>query len=358
MNRRMFIPASILLRIERNAKFLLVLCAGGIAAACLYPFDFVNSNHVTEESGKGVYFSDPSIAYSTDAVMKLAAVERFTLSLHIMPRYQPRNPNIGQIIGSGLNDRLFNFALRQKWKDLCFMIGADSQDIPQCRLLIENVFWKPESVWVDIEYDGTVLRSYINGIARDSAVYDIPLHWVASYPIVAGNSADLQYPWSGRLDTFALFSQVLPADGRCGGWRNDDWARPLLLYNSLDYKGAVIRDGGIGGPVDLFVPEHYRPYRYIFLEFFPSFFPYDIVVNIIGFIPLGFFISLLIRRSQLSTAKRLILIVTLGFLLSLAMELLQAYLPTRDSGIADILSNSVGTIPGYFLCRILYRELI
>ncbi len=352
----MFIPESLLLRVERHAGILLALCVAGIVVACLYPFDFITVNHFSGDVEKGVEFSDPSIAHSRGAVTKLSGVERFTLSLRIMPRSRPFNRRIGQIIGSGLNDGQTNFALRQRRKDLCLTLGAGSGEVPGCRLLIRDIFPKPEYLWIDIVYDGAVLRSYVNGVARDSAVYAIPLRWDASYPLVAGNSTDLRHAWSGRLDTLALFPDALPANGRSGGWRGGAWGRPLVLYTGFDREAALIRDGGTGDPADLFVPNHVGPNRRAVLEPFNDFRLYDIVFNIVGFIPLGFLVSLLIRRSPRNPAIQLILVVSSGLTLSLAMEILQTYLPTRSPAMADVVSNSVGMIPGYVLCKVFYEH--
>ena len=197
-----------------------------------------------------------------------------------------------------------------------------------------------------------MLRSYVNGLARDSAVQAVPPRWVGSYPVIVGNSADLRYPWSGTMDTFALVSEALPAGGLRGGWRTDEWGQPLLLYTRLEREAVVIPDGGIGGSADLYVPQHYRPYRRLVLGSFGGFRPYDVLVNIVGFVPLGFLVSLLLRRSPLTATVSLILVVSSGLLLSFAMEFLQTYLPTRTPGIADIVSNSAGMIPGYFLFRV------
>jgi VanZ family protein len=43
----------------------------------------------------------------------------------------------------------------------------------------------------------------------------------------------------------------------------------------------------------------------------------------------------------------------LGVGISLVMELIQAYIPTRDSSLMDVMSNSTGTILGVVIFQIL-----
>ena len=85
------------------------------------------------------------------------------------------------------------------------------------------------------------------------------------------------------------------------------------------------------------------PY-FLFAPWPPRWVRYDIVTNFVAYVPFGFFVALVPRRLRPST--RLATAIGVGALLSLSMETLQMYLPTRDASVADLLSNVAGAAAG------------
>ena len=75
----------------------------------------------------------------------------------------------------------------------------------------------------------------------------------------------------------------------------------------------------------------------------------DVIVNVAGFMPLGFvFLPLFSKRfGERGSIPRIIL---LGFAVSLLIEILQAWIPSRTSGMTDLITNTAGTYLGALIC--------
>ncbi|NJS36495.1 MAG: VanZ family protein [Brachymonas sp.] len=81
---------------------------------------------------------------------------------------------------------------------------------------------------------------------------------------------------------------------------------------------------------------------------------FDVVANGLGYIPLGFLLTLALLRTRLLPQP--VLITTFAAsALSLAMEMLQTYLPLRVPQLADWLLNTGGAFVGALLAQALER---
>jgi glycopeptide antibiotics resistance protein len=77
--------------------------------------------------------------------------------------------------------------------------------------------------------------------------------------------------------------------------------------------------------------------------------PFDVVLNILLFVPYGFGLALKFRGKGKSRAATLGVCLVAGALLSYTIELLQFYIPLRDSGWEDVFTNSTGSVVGLLL---------
>jgi glycopeptide antibiotics resistance protein len=126
----------------------------------------------------------------------------------------------------------------------------------------------------------------------------------------------------------------------------------LYLFN--EGSGDIVRNQA-DSATDLIIPEHFFVLHEPFLErpwneYFPGWSYWkDIGINIAGFIPLGFiffaYFSLVRSIEHPATVT-----IAFGFAVSLTIEVLQAFLPTRNSGTTDLITNTFGTVLGVTLC--------
>lgn len=70
----------------------------------------------------------------------------------------------------------------------------------------------------------------------------------------------------------------------------------------------------------------------------------NLVGNVVGFIPFGFFLPVMTR-----TFHSFIRVLFMGFLFSLGVELLQLFTKAGSFDVDDILLNTLGTALGYLL---------
>ena len=71
----------------------------------------------------------------------------------------------------------------------------------------------------------------------------------------------------------------------------------------------------------------------------------DIVQNVLAYMPLGLFLAAALRR-RMACASAFLLAASAGALLSLAMESLQQFVPSRDPSVIDIALNIAGACIG------------
>ena len=77
---------------------------------------------------------------------------------------------------------------------------------------------------------------------------------------------------------------------------------------------------------------------------------YNVVGNILLFIPLGFCIPLFFNKKN-----KLSKVILYGFTASLTIEVLQIFTPFNTSDIDDIIFNTFGSILGFIIFNIIYR---
>jgi len=176
--------------------------------------------------------------------------------------------------------------------------------------------------------------------------------------IVFGNSSTGDRPWRGEILDFTVFHKALDRNiirNRYQKWESgevDNTGEEIIQYRFQKNSERIIQNEA-GKDWNLIIPNTLTPLRREFLSL-PSrlfikkkSFYKDAIINLFGFMPLGFFLAMLFAPSaSRKHIRTLAIAVLLGGLLSLFIEINQVFLVSRSSSATDLFLNILGTAVG------------
>src|SRR5450631_4175033 len=252
------------------------------------------------------------------------------------------------------------FRITQSLDDLALARESTSHNSPAAQILyIPHALRQDVPLLITLTSSSAGISVYLNGaLVRTSSDFSIARRDLSGQMVV-GNSPFADDSWSGVLRGIGLYNRELSAEEV----RQDysDWTtsgppsalaekQATAVFRFNERAGTVVHNQVAGG-TDLYIPNHYRVLHPPFLEAFwrPTDwglgFWKDALVNVIGFMPLGFFFCVYFSRSM-PVARAILLTIIVGCAISFLIETTQFYLPTRDSDSRDWLNNTLGTILG------------
>ena len=333
-----------------------VLCV--ILSLGLWPFHVPQNDVTWLQTTNGLHFGKYSTVLSSGKFQPQAGERPFSSSLEIwlqptriwdsgtfLAFYDPGNPR--------------GLSLRQWQTDLLVKSGQELQ--------LDNVFRRTGPAFLTITTGLQGTRVYVDGAAAKSSP-EVRLSADAfAGQLVLGDAPRQSDTWSGRLLGLAIYPRELaPPEVREHflSWtrqkKPEAAADERALYLFDEHKGRVIHSQA-GPGVDLYIPQKYVVLDQLFLEdpwseyrrtqgFWGA-----VLKNIVGFVPLGccfyayFTVVRQIRHPVLTT-------ILIGTAVSLAIEVVQAFLPMRDSGMMDLVTNTLGTSLGVLACKALNAQ--
>ena len=210
-----------------------------------------------------------------------------------------------------------------------------------------------------------VTRIYVNGRhVKTNPELNLQMPPGPSVWLTLGDSVYSKHSWSGDMLGLAIFNKTISAqdaETHFQRWKTDGnflsakVENPLHLYLFDEERGQIVYDHGHGNQ-DLEIPIRMRVLKKQILSrpwnhFKPNrFFISDIFINLLGFVPLGFVLSIVLRGSgRLSSTDVLMATVAMCFVFSLSIEIAQAWLPSRISSLLDWVLNTLGAWFGSFI---------
>ena len=336
-----------------------------MSVAAFWPFKLHPMNHVTwlgdengiRFSGGGIVLSQKSFKFTDSQTPPGASLE-----LWLEPSQEKYSTALLSFSSTENPDQ---FRLRQSHDFLLIVQEslATSRHTAAMWLWVAHAFKARKRRFIAICSGTKGTTVYVDGIPTGNS----PMFKITSKDfsgqLIVGTSPTVYDTWRGNLFGLALFSRELtPAQvsehfqAWLNGWPEEVKSdNPAVLYTFGERYGNVVYDQIVSGP-ELVIPASYRiPYKPFLKSPWREFYPNqayfrDVLVNVAGFVPLGFFFCMFFSSDEASR-KAMVATITLGALFSLTIEVLQGFIPTRDSGTTDILTNTLGAALGAMLYR-------
>lgn len=336
----------------------------GILLAALWPFRFHPNNDVNWlRVGSGLRFGRHGVVVSQGPVSSEASENASDCSIEIL--LDPASvEGVSTILFAKRDDRPEYLQLRQ-YKDGIILLqrsikpdegsGVVKRDADtlfrrrKLALLTLTSSLRGTSIYAD----GRPIERFLN--------FTLPCR-VLGGGLVLGTSPFHIEPWSGEMQGMAIYGREL---GRfevlehAKLWASDeskprlveDRTRALFLFRERSDNQI---HNQVPGGTSLVIPTYFelplKPFLAPPWKEFSWTWDYldDVIRNILGFIPLGF--ALCVFLSLMRWRCRAVLITILVCTaMSLGIEVLQAFIPQRESGMTDVVTNTIGGALGAYL---------
>jgi hypothetical protein len=341
-------------------KKLIAACVVVLAttfAAGLWPFSFREKNNVSwNGSGGGLHFGDPGMVVSDGQFQGLPSDQGRCVELWIEP---DSSWEASTILSFYLPKTRPVLQVRQSGDDLVFTSVRAAGDKPNKarNIFVDHAFRRNEAVLITLCSTASNLEIYINAALKKSVSGLQIRSEDFQGTLLVANAPYGNLSWRGQYRGLAFYDHTMGADvikEHYAAWQRAPAAiarqNPSTLYLFDEGTGERIRNQGETGP-DLIIPANYTiPEPGFLVPFWKEYTPTgayakDFAINVFGLVPLGFcFAALFACTSGRHRSWRYA--VTLGFFVSLTIELIQAFMPARFSGTTDLITNTAGTALG------------
>lgn len=344
------------LKMRRVLAGICALVLAGILTAGLWPFHAPKNQALWSHAGlwlgkHGTAFSLGNIPYPEPGEQG-RSIEMWL---------QPADPEYsGTILAFYRPGKLQQFSLHQSKGFLALQDSPESAESVSDPTRIAYVFadfGQPARRCVSITVGTKGTAAYVDG-ALVRALPDFrPASESFTGRLVIGTSPVTNDSWSGSISGLALYKRELTVaeirrdceSFNTRGRPDSDRASATYLFD--ERAGNVIHDRAAANPgLDLFIPERFTILQEKFLEPVWDEFEWtksyrkSIALNIAGFVPFGYFSYALLRFRRAQAP--FLTTILLGASVSLIIEVLQAFLPTRSSGTTDLITNTLGSCVG------------
>jgi VanZ family protein len=344
------------------AWLLTAICAvvlGFILVAGLWPFRAPKNEVSWLSNGNGLLFGEYGSLLSAGELKAGNSTDGACLEIWLEPSVIDGSSTILSFYRPEHRSTLIEL---RRWLDGVALLRktvGEKRSPKATKIYANHLFRLGKPVFLTISSDEQGTAIYVNStLAKTSPDFPFSNEDLTGQ-LVIGNSSVTTDTWSGQLKGLAIYNRELTASQIMQHYQSwlgsghpgisaPDRAVALYLFN--EGSGNVVHNQ-VDSATDLVIPERFFVLHKSFLgrpwdEYNPGWHYWtDIVINVAGFIPLGFFFYAyfsMVRRVEHPAAVT----IAFGFAVSLTIEVLQAFLPTRNSSMTDLITNTLGTAIG------------
>ncbi len=347
--------------------FMCILVTLIILFAGLWPRNFDSRNHVDLlQDSNGIRFSGLGIIYSQQPLIRQNDYSNpGSLTVEIAIQADKYWTNyLPSIVAFYTGQPCENIVIGQ-WKSHLII---RNRNMGSCRhgqeteIGLMNVLQQGVSRFISVTSSIKGTKVYVDGQLKlwRNGLSLLNKDDQSPFQLVLGNYADGKHPWTGTVFSLSIYDQVLSSSDvyqHYQSWaRNTEYAAsysklPIAHYVFNERHGRIIKDKS-GNGNELLIPERFAPLLLRILtppwQDFGANWSYtmDITINVLGFIPFGFYISAYISNKVEKRFSGALIVLFLGISISLFIEIIQTYLPARTSQLMDVITNGTGTAIG------------
>ncbi len=355
-----------------------VAVLSGILIFGLRPLGFNYSNGVNWiKDQPGIRFSEYGIAYTNPFIEliggEISKPDEFSVEIALNPAsYNKEGFNFIMALHNGSDRHQLLMGQYRSW--IILMNGDDYDHKRRTKRIVVNIASRlPTTRFVTVTTGEAGTEIYLDGkLVRTKKDLTLNIPDGSKTRLLMGNAPNGKRSWQGDIYGLAFYGYRFTAQDaarhfdRWAQARNFSFAKkdkPFVLYVFDDKKGQRALDHA-GGNHHLEIPSRMQVLeKKIFSPAWPVFkfnrnFIQDIVVNLAGFIPFGFVLAAtLIKLGGTFKKHDVFITVSFCFAVSLIIEILQAWIPSRSSDILDLMLNTLGALTGAIMYKFIFMRI-
>jgi glycopeptide antibiotics resistance protein len=327
-------------------------------------FRFYNQVQCLQDQNS-LSFQNIGMVYSKKTLGDIGISNNIYLVMKLKPyRTGRRLSKILSIIDSDGDERM----TLEQWKKGLMVSLWDTKRKRMGRIGIDDALCEESMRLIAVTISNSEMKIFSeqsSGLWKNKPI-QLPSNFFKDGRLILGMASNGRNPWQGEMGGLAIFKnepskQEIIECARV--WNKLDSIQKLegnlpAAFFLFDSDPGIKIDDRSGNGWDLVVPFYPKIFKREVLSILSdskridSSLMNDILINWLGFIPLGACFYGIILSLYWTGSRTILIAVACAVFVSFGIELLQAFIPTRSSQFIDVVFNGLGAWTGAILVHI------